>query len=204
MVKGTAKMKISSKREGEESEVDGYNASVSFQSDELSKDVELHSCEGSNESAQISQQTTQKSSELGSNQQQNQPYQIGTKPTINDDGSGNKEGKPTYTTTNSSLSAQTQVITGSQPKSNSSCGPSSSHDSQSVNQGAVNHNQKLEDNLSASGGSTSKQHLETTISNSEVNKTSVCTPNVPVSTSKGKSNSSTIPHQTPSETAGTK
>jgi len=47
-------------------------------------------------------------------------------------------------------------------------------------------------------------HLETTISNSEVNKTSVCTPNVPVSTSKGKSNSSTIPHQTPSETAGTK
>lgn len=199
-------MKISSKREGEEAEGDGYNASVSFQNDEVSKDIEQHSVEGSNESIPISQQTTQRSSEAGSNQQQNIPYQGGTKPTLNDGGSGNQEGKQNYATANSLLSAQTQVATGSQPKSNSSCGPSSSHDTQSVNQSAANHNQKLEDNLSASGGSTSKQHLETTVSNSEVNKTSMCTPNIPVSstTSKGKISNSTFSHQTPLETSGIK
>ena len=102
--------------------------------------------------------------------------------------------------------SQTQQIAGSQPKSNSSRGPSSSHETQSPIQVTASNNQKLEVNLNASGGSTSKQHLEPYSSNLEATKTSVGTTNAPNSSnaSKGKLNSSTLSHQLPSETAATK
>ena len=102
--------------------------------------------------------------------------------------------------------SQTQQIAGSQPKSNSSRGPSSSHETQSPIQVTASNNQKLEVNLNASGGSTSKQHLEPSSSNLETNKTSVGTTNAPNSSnaSKGKLNNSSFSHQLPSETAATK
>ena len=87
VVKGTAKMKISSKRDGDEADVDGYNVSVSQQNEEASKDAEFNISEGGNESVPTSQQTISRSSEAGSNQQQNQ---VGTSPTFYNCGSVNQ------------------------------------------------------------------------------------------------------------------
>ena len=195
-------MKISSKRDGDEADVDSYNVSVSQQNEEASKDAEFNSSEGGNESVPTSQQTISRSSEAGSNQQQNQ---VGTNPTFYNCGTSNQI-KPNVTTINNFFLSQTQQIAGSQPKSNSSRGPSSSHETQSPIQVTASNNQKVEVNLNASGGSTTKQHLEPSSSNLETNKTSVGTTNAPNSSnaSKGKLNNSTFSHQLPSETAATK
>ena len=73
-------MKISSKREGDEADVDNYNVSVSLQNEDASKDVEFNSSEGASDSVPTSQQSISRSSETGSNQQQNQTFQVGTNP----------------------------------------------------------------------------------------------------------------------------
>merc|ERR1712223_1454346 len=98
----------------------------------------------------------------------------------------------TFVSANRSSSSQTQRSTGSQPKSNSSSGPSSSHETQLVNQGIANNNQKLEDNTSTLGGSTRSKHTEPSTPNLEVNKTSMKNPNALnfSDTSKGKTGNS--------------
>ena len=71
MVKGTAKIKISSKREGEESETESYT-STPGQNEELGKDGDLQGVTSSNESMpQTPQQNIQSSSDIGSGQHQN-------------------------------------------------------------------------------------------------------------------------------------
>ena len=201
-------MKISSKREGDEADIDSYNAIVPLQNEDASKDAEFNSSEGGSELAgpdPVSQQTILRSAETGSNPQQNQSFQAGTKSTFNDGGSVNSQGKTNFVSANSSSSSQTQQITGSQPKSNSNSGPSSSHETQLVNQGIANNNQKLEDNTSTLGGSTRNKHTEPSTPNLEVNKTSMKNPNALnfSDTSKGKTGNSNF-SQPQSETIGTK
>ena len=99
MVKGTAKMKISSKREGDEFEADGYCASLSSQNEDVSKDMDIHASASGNESGAHSHQQIQRSSEVGSGQQQNQSHQLGTKSSHNGAGAVNQQGKPTSIST---------------------------------------------------------------------------------------------------------
>ena len=196
-------MKISSKREGEELDADGYNTSITLQNDELSKDVEFHSSAGSNESVPASHSHIQRSSEVGSGQQQNQSQQVGTKPASNDSGTPNQQTKPTLSSASNPLSVPAQVATGSQPKSTSGCGPMSSHDTQSSHQGTANLSPKPAVNLSSSGGATSKQHLESATGAVEVPSTALGTSNVvQVSTnaSKTKTSASNAVQPPPSET----
>ena len=63
-------MKISSKREGDEADIDSYNAIVPLQNEDASKDAEFNSSEGGSELAgpdPVSQQTILRSAETGSN-----------------------------------------------------------------------------------------------------------------------------------------
>lgn len=203
-MKGTAKIKISSKREGEELDADGYNTPITLQNDELSKDVEFQPSAGSNESVPASHSHTQRSSEVGSGQQQNQSQQVGTKASSNDTGTPNQQAKPTLSSASNPLSAPTQVASGSQPKSSSGCSPTSSHDTQSSHQGTATLSPKPAVNLNASGGETSKQHLESATGTVEVSSKSLGTSNVvhvSANASKTKTSASNAVQQPPSETA---
>ena len=191
-MKGTAKIKISSKREGEELDADGYNTSIGLQNDDLSKDVEFHSSAGSNESVPTSHSHTQRSSEVGSGQQQDQSHQVAVKSSSNDSGTPNQQVKPTLSSASNPLSAPTQVATGSQPKISSGCSPMSSHDTQSSHQGTATLSPKPAVNLNASGGTTTKQHLESATGTLEVSGTSLGTSNVvQVSPNASKTKTST-------------
>ena len=206
MVKGTAKMKISSKREGEELDSDGYCTSVTLQNDESSRDAEFQASVGSNESAPNPQPHIQRSSEAGSGQQQNQSHQFATKPSnsSNDSGTMNQQAKSASSSASNPLTAVTQVATGSQPKSSSGGSPMSSHDTQSSNQGTATLSLKPAATLNTSGGATGKQHLESATCAVEASSTSLSTSNVvhvSPNASKTKTSSGNSVQQSPSETS---
>ena len=190
-MKGTARVKISSKRDSEELDGDGYNISISLQNEDVSKNIESSATIGSSELASHSQQHIQRSSETGSGQQQNPSHQLGVKPSSSETGASHQE-KPTLSTiANNPLSAPTQGEKGSQPNSNTSCSPISSHDSQSSNQTTVNPKQALNLNVLAEG--ISKKHLDSLTATLEVSNTSVCSSNIVSASFNGpKSNPGTV------------
>ena len=199
-------MKISSKREGEELDSDGYCTSVTLQNDESSKDADFQASVGSNESASNLQSHIQRSSEVGSGQQQNQSHQFAaTKPSnaSNDSKTMSQQAKSVSSSSSNPSSASTQVATGSQPKGSSGGSPMSSHDTQSSNQGTATLSPKPAATLNTSGGATGKQHLETATCAVEASSTSLSTSNVVHAShnaSKTKTSSGNSVQQSPSET----
>ena len=196
VVKGTAKIKISSKREGEESETESYT-STPGQGEELGKDGDLHGVTSSNESMpQTPQQNIQSSSDIGSGQHQNPSQQLIPKPSPCET-VGSQKGKPTVpTATSNPLSAPAHELTSSQPKSNSTCSPLSSQDNQSPQKTTVTPISKQTENSSISAEK-SKPNLENDSSNGAASTPSMGTSNAaPVSsiassTKTSSSNSST-------------
>ena len=134
VVKGTAKIKISSKKEGDEFEADGYCASLSSQNEDASKDTDIHTSASGSEGGIHTHQHIQRSSEVASGQQQNQNTKAGTKSSNNGAEALHQQEKLTPTSATNQSPSVTHTLPGGQPKDNVSCTSISSHDIKSSHQ----------------------------------------------------------------------